>query len=96
MSVILRVNLTGEVRPGEVRPYEVRPFEVHPGEVRPSQLRSWFDRVAVDLHAVHATGRPAALPERPDQFRRLGVRLSAWSMGLIFAPNAARSHLGYF
>ena len=52
MSVILRVNLTGEVRP-----YEVRPFEVHPGEVRP-----WFDRGAVDLHDNHGTGRLVGPP----------------------------------
>ena len=28
-------------------------------------VRPRFDLVAVDLHAVHATGRPAALPEGP-------------------------------
>ena len=39
---------------------EVCPFEVCSAEVRP-----WFDRVAVDLHDNHATGRPAALPDRP-------------------------------
>ena len=54
-----------EVRPEEVRPFEVRPFEVRPGEVRPLEVRPWFDRVAVDFHGLHVTGRPAALPERP-------------------------------
>ena len=31
----------------------------------PVEVRPWFDRVAVDLHAGHATGRPAVLPEGP-------------------------------
>jgi len=34
-----------------------------------------FDRVAVDLHAVHATGRPAGLPERPAR------QLFWWDLG---------------
>ena len=68
-----------EVRIPEVRPLEVRSrvtdvgtrilefyiVKVFPFEVRPFEVRSWFDRVAVDLHDNHATGRPAGLPERP-------------------------------
>jgi hypothetical protein len=30
-------------------------------EVRPLEVRPWFDRVAVDFHGLHATGRPAGL-----------------------------------
>ena len=44
---------------------EVRVAEVRHAEVRPDEIRSRFDRVAVDLHATRATGRPAGLPERP-------------------------------
>mgnify|MGYP006421663417 FL=1 len=38
----------------------------------PVEVRPWFDRVAVDLHDNHATGRPAALPERPYSRTTLG------------------------
>ncbi len=68
----------GEVRPGEVRPGEVRPSEVRPGEVRPGEVRPWFDRVAVDLHDSHATGRPVAPPEGPD---RLGLSAGPMAAG---------------
>ena len=47
----------------EVRPFEVFPFEHCPSEVRPREVRTWFDRVVVDLHDNHATGRPAGQPE---------------------------------
>ena len=39
-------------------PVAVRPVEVCAGEVR-----TWFDRVAVGLHAVHATWWPIGLPD---------------------------------
>ena len=47
----------------EVRPFEVFPFEHCPSEVRPREVRTWSDRVAVDLHDNHATGRPAGQSE---------------------------------
>ena len=50
------LDCAASCRPGEVRNAEVRPEEVRPLEVRP-----WFDRVAVDFHGLHATGRPAGL-----------------------------------
>jgi hypothetical protein len=53
----------GEVRPKEVRLAEVRFGEVRPDEVRPREVRPWFDRVAPDLHGLHAMGRLLGLPE---------------------------------
>jgi hypothetical protein len=65
-------------RPGEVRPREARPYE----------LRTWFDRVAVDLHDNHATSQPAALPEGPD---RLGLSTGPVAAGECRLPPLAQA-----
>ena len=60
----------------------------------PVAVRSWFDRVAVDLHDNHATGRPSVLPERTDWLGLSAGSVAAGECHLPLFPSQRRVNDG--
>ena len=57
----------------------------------PAEIRPRFDRVTVDMHDNHATGRPAALPELEEPIA-LGNAIPMLTVWLIYVGRVRSSH----